>query len=157
MTKKTKGTEAETEPLPDVRKGEPFDYSLPVELKPAELQQYGRDLGASLADLQRLDTQLEEAKGANKASRKPVEAKRDRLAEALRSGKEYRDVRFQSIYDYVGNTAKVVRLDTDETVSERPLTEAERQREIEFAGDAEPGNEFPPTVDEDETQDGASV
>lgn len=122
----------------DVRRSEPFDQTLPVKLTPAELQQRGQQLGHSLAELTRLEGQLAEAKTANKAAREPVIYERDKLADQLRSGIEYRPVRCARIYDYRTGTAKLVRLDTSAVVEERPLTERERQQALDFEGPDEP-------------------
>lgn len=138
-------------PPTGVRRGEPFDQTLPVPLTPADKVQQGQQLGNALAELTRLDGQLADAKASNKAAREPILHLRDKLADQLRSGVEYRPVRCQRLLDYDSGASKVIRLDTGKVVEERPMTEAERQRALDFDGPDEPLPPDPMAAKDDPT------
>ncbi len=61
-----------------------------------------------------------------------AKAKRNKLADAVSTRRELREVTVEVKYDYELGTVTKVRTDTDEVISSREMTDQERQAELEF-------------------------
>lgn len=106
---------------------------LPVKLTDAELLARGRESGELALAIQQVHDELAAAKIAAKEKLK-VFGDRDReLDRQLRSGTEDRDVECELRFDFDAGIVRTVRLDTDEVVSERDVTDEERQSTLEQA------------------------
>ena len=56
-----------------------------------------------------------------------AESKRDELSDVVASGREYREVIVEQIFDYEAGKVREVRRDTGEKIAERDLTDEEKQ------------------------------
>lgn len=97
---------------------------LMCELTAAELLQRGD----AMADAELRIEQLKEKRGELGELIKADRTLRRKLAGAIDSGKERRDVHCVWIEDYVHSCARLIRQDTGECVDTRALTAADRQR-----------------------------
>lgn len=61
-----------------------------------------------------------------------AKAKRNKLADAVSTRRELRDVTVEVKYDYELGTVTKTRTDTDEVISSREMTDQERQAELDF-------------------------
>lgn len=87
---------------------------------------------------------LEESKGEAKEVASQYKATQDKLSATIKeaslkiaSGFETRPVECEEVIDYERGRVTTTRLDTFEVVSERPLTNAERQRGLDLQIDEE--------------------
>jgi hypothetical protein len=85
-----------------------------------EISQAVEEIGEGENELKFVSTEI---KGRIQAS----QAKLKELANKIRAGYEIKPVDCEQVLDYHNGTMTVIRLDTLEKVSERPLTVAERQ------------------------------
>lgn len=56
-----------------------------------------------------------------------AEAKRADLADVVASGREYREIIVHRVFDYEAGKVREVRTDTEQVISERGMTDEERQ------------------------------
>lgn len=110
---------------------------LPVELTKEEIFARGKELARTKDAHTAASAKLEQAKLAAKSAKeqinseiKEAEEEMRRLARAIRSGREDRDVEILDKPDFKKGVMNIVRLDTGELVRTRGLTEAERQRSL---------------------------
>lgn len=103
---------------------------LSVKLTDPELQRLGRDLAAVCDDIIAEEARTDSIKQELKARMTGLESKRTQLATLIRRGEEIRDVAVETRADYATGLVREIRLDTEELLSQRPLTEKERQPEL---------------------------
>jgi len=110
---------------------------LPVELTQDELLARGRELASVKDEHTQAQADLEAATEGWKDSKKAMqeriedhESEMRRIARAIRSGREDRDVDVREEPDFETGIMRTVRADTGDLVQSRGLTEAERQRSL---------------------------
>lgn len=114
-------------------KVEKYSTSLRVVLTPDEIADRADRAAQKLAER---DSKEEEMKAAAKHAKgviEMLEAELRQLSTEVRTRSTYAPVECERRYDYRAKTYTEVRLDTDETLTERPLTETELQRDLAFA------------------------
>lgn len=103
---------------------------LPVELNDHEILQRGRLL-SKLSNDRRMVELEKSAKAKEFSNRlKDIDGEIAKLSEVIETGQEPRDVKCQIEIDYQRKEHRVRRLDTDEVISCRALTESEQQMEL---------------------------
>jgi hypothetical protein len=112
--------------------------SLPVVLSQSELLARGKESGELSLSISQVEEDLAAAKVAAKEKLKTFEARKRELDRVLRSGIETRDVECELRFDFDAGVARTIRLDTKEVVSERPVTDEERQTSLTEAMFREP-------------------
>lgn len=100
---------------------------LPVKLTQDELLQKSAELAGTVQDCATEEIRQADIKAQLKARLAELEARRTQLVIVVTRKEEERDVRCEVLADYAALTATIVRTDTGEAVSSRPLTDAERQ------------------------------
>ena len=113
----------------DVQKAEQM---LKCDLTRDELLQFGEDLANVQSDLNELEAQLTGIKNEFKAKTAAKEAEEARLGNLLRQKYEMRDVECEVTYDFDEAVVTIKRLDTEEVVQTRPMTDIELQRELKL-------------------------
>jgi len=101
--------------------------TLPCLITDEERLQFGRDQARAAKNLQETQAAKKRAAAYHASQEKEIQASIDRLAGIIDSGIEWREVECEEIIDYDLGYRRVVRLDTGETVTSRPLTRKECQ------------------------------
>lgn len=101
-------------------------------LVPIDGQAQKSDLANKLLDVTCAIEETKEKRALVLGRKKAAEARIVELAKALKSGKEDREVECEWRHDAENNLMDLVRTDTWEVVSSRPLTDQERQLELDF-------------------------
>lgn len=105
---------------------------LSCELNELEWQNAARDLADAHKEVA---VQEQRKKDINKELTHDVDlakAKRNKLADAVSTKRELREVTVEVKYDYELGTVTKMRTDTEEVISTREMTDQERQAELEF-------------------------
>lgn len=105
---------------------------LSCELNEMEWQNAARDLADAHKEVA---TQEQRKKDITKELTHDVDiakAKRNKLADAVSTRRELRDVTVEVKYDYELGTVTRTRTDTNEEISSREMTDQERQAELDF-------------------------
>jgi hypothetical protein len=126
MSKKTDAADA---------KVEKFTASLKVQLTPLEIADRADRAASILAERDAKEEEHKAAAKHNKAVIEALEAELRRLSNEVRTKSTYQPVPCERRYVYSTNTLLEVRMDTDEVILDRALTEAERQRELPLDGE----------------------
>lgn len=100
---------------------------LPVVLSQSELLAFGKEAGELDLAMRLAREDLDAVKKAAAETAKTNEARRREIARMQRDGVEMRSVECEIRFDFDAGVARTVRLDTDEVVSERAVTDEERQ------------------------------
>lgn len=100
-----------------------FEQKLPVQLSSKEKEQKGVRLAQYLDEIETKN----EAKKRISKQMKELGEKADVLREHLTSGVEKRDVKCREVMDWKRKSVTVTRLDTGETITERPMRQDELQ------------------------------
>lgn len=111
---------------------------LPVTLTQSELLSRGRESGELSLSISQIHEDLAAAKLAAREALKMHETRKRELDRVLREGIETRAVECEIRFDFDAGLVRTVRLDTDEVVSERPVTDEERQTSLAEALFREP-------------------
>jgi plasmid stabilization system protein ParE len=101
---------------------------LEVELTASERQEAAEQLSARIDEKLQIMAQHKEQKAAMKRKEDALEDEIKRLAKAHKTGKELRAVPIDERQDIRRGVVEVYRMDTDELVTRRPLSEDERNR-----------------------------
>jgi hypothetical protein len=116
-------------------KGETRTIRLPVELTTVELVARAKSISRTIEEKRTLSDRLDEHVETSKAHTKSLESQIEALdgviadiARCVRTGREDRDV--QVFDEFEGDVVLTKRVDTNEVVSSRGMTEAERQRDL---------------------------
>jgi len=107
-----------------------FNELLMVKLEDHELQERGKELARCHRRLDQLAEELADQKQRIKADVEAVNSRVSELVRVIESRSELRAVDCTRTVDYALGVVRVVRLDTGEIYSERPLNEDERQMPI---------------------------
>ena len=122
MSKKTKGE--------SIRRLPPYTRLLPCKLTDDELREYGQDLAKVRQDILTEEARQVSLKQQLKASLTELEARSLRLSSMIARGEEARDVEVEPRLDFRKSEYCEIRADTGERISERLITEEERQEHL---------------------------
>lgn len=117
---------------PEDIKREPFRQELQVVLNAAEVADRAQRAAHLLQDHDAKEAGFKAQAADNKLVLKRIGTQIRELSEEVRSGKTYRDVPCERIYNWTDGSVKDVRTDTGEVIRERGMTEAERQKSLPF-------------------------
>jgi hypothetical protein len=104
--------------------------NLPVKLTQTELRERGDSLAAVIQDLNAEENKQVDVKAQMKARLAELDARKTQLAISISRREEYRDVAVDVLHDFGRKIVESVRQDTGETITSRPMTEAERQQPL---------------------------
>lgn len=105
-----------------------------VRLTDEELIERAQEQSRTLQTIEEMENDLKTKAQHAKAAIAEREADVKRLAVEIRDRATYRPVDCERIFDYRRGLVIEVRLDTGEQISERPMTYAEKQRELPLDG-----------------------
>jgi hypothetical protein len=132
--KRTKKTKADATQAPK-EKRERFERHLRVILTKVQVEEYA-DRAAHL--LSEMDDREESLKVAAKQAKAEIESLAARMRELsgyVRDKAKYQDVECERVFDYARGTVTETRSDTGEQLSERAMTDAERQLALDLDKD----------------------
>lgn len=135
MAKKN-GTEAKDEKkAPTEKKISEHIEQLPVKLTDTELLDRGQKLAKIQSDLAEHYANEESIKKQLKSKEAALEAERSKLAGAIRSKAEPRDVRVEEWARFKSGVIEHIRMDTGEVIFSRDLMPSERQTTLPLKGE----------------------
>ena len=105
--------------------------SLPVQLTPDELREFGQRAAREVRELADLQDEAKTAAANYKREIKENNATINALAHNINSGREYRPVAIYEVIERAQGVANVFRHDTDALVRTRPLSPSEMQTTME--------------------------
>ncbi len=105
---------------------------LPVALTEREVLQRSYRLAAIEQELEQEEQALADAKARSKQLTERLELERHYLAMVVRNGQETREVEVEHRENWREGIVECFRLDTGEQVEFRPMTPAERQRQLDL-------------------------
>lgn len=109
-----------------------FTKLLPCKLTNDELLNYGNELGSIIQDITTEEDRQVGLKQELKARLAGLESRRTGLATKVTRKEEVRDVEVEVELDFVNDMYREIRLDTGEVITERPITELERQESMDL-------------------------
>jgi hypothetical protein len=114
-----------------------YQDTLPVKLSEKELRARGSELAVAQGALEQHVAKAKDVRSKQNAKKKELEAECSRLASAVRDGEEGRKVDVIVRLGRAPGFVDVIRLDTEEVIESRPMSEKEAQRDLvdEGAGD----------------------
>lgn len=118
------------EPKPDKIQTRKETRQLACKLTEPEVTQYGRDLAAKHAENNGITADLTKMKTEFKGKLETVAASIGLLSGRIQSGVEYRDVACEETRNWTLGLVTVIRTDTGEEITRRPMREDEKQMEI---------------------------
>jgi hypothetical protein len=127
---------------PDDVKIEPFRQNLPVILKREEVEQRAQRAAHLVADHDVKAAQFKDQAAENKRALAALETQIRELSGEVRSGKTYLDVQCERVFNWTKGTVTDIRKDTGEALSERAMTEAEKQKALPFDKPGDVDDEF---------------
>ena len=110
----------------------PITKFLPCKLTDQELLDYGAELGSTIQDISAEEARQTSMKTELKARMTALEAKSAELSTKITRQEELRDVKVEPRLDFKAGIYREVRTDTGEVIRERPITDDERQEELEI-------------------------
>ena len=124
---------------PDDVKIEPFRQNLPVILKREEIEERAQRAAHLVADHDVKAAQFKDEAANNKRTLGALETQIRELSGEVRSGKTYLDVQCERVFNWTKGTVQDRRTDTGECLTERAMSEAEKQKALPFekAGDVD--------------------
>lgn len=105
---------------------------LPCKLTNEELRKYGEELANTIDEVSNEEARQESVKKEMKSTLTGLQSKLTILSSKIRRGEEYRDVQVQPEMDFKQGVYREVRTDTGAIITERPLTDDERQEALPF-------------------------
>lgn len=133
---------------PDDIKTQPYKRDLTVALTRDELDEVAQRMSHKIADRDIREAELKERAKRDKSALKDLETDIRRYANTIRDKAELREIQCERRFNFTTGRVIDVRTDTGVVLSERDMTEEERQKEIDF-GDVD--DEF-----EDDDEDEAA-
>lgn len=109
--------------------------SLPCRLTDAEMLQYGKDLARAYSETARINGELDAIKQDYKGKIAEEEATIGKISGRVHSGIETRDIECEEVKNWTAATVTVTRLDTGESIEERPMREDEKAMELSLTTD----------------------
>lgn len=104
--------------------------NIPVELTKDEVRMRGESLARKHAEWDAVESARKAAMTHAKSEEELLEADMKLLAEAIRTGKEYRDVEVREVRNDAALSMDTVRQDTGEVIEQRPLRPDELQAKL---------------------------
>jgi hypothetical protein len=124
-----------------------FTKTLPVRLSENDTIRVAKELARAQQELERAKQRKKEAAAAAEAQVKFHEAVVSKAAVTLNQGWEDRDVVCRTVHDWDTLSVRTIRMDTLETLDERPMTESERQRPLPMGDPDVPHDEEAASVE----------
>lgn len=118
-----------TRGTPEV-KIEPFQRNLRCKLTQEELTDRSQRAAHLLGERDHKDEELKAASKHGRAQIAELDAELRRVSSEVRDGATYREVRCERRYVFRTGMIQEVRMDTEEVIAERAMTERERQMEL---------------------------
>ena len=103
---------------------------LACKLTDEEQRDRGRQLAAVLGDIQSEESRHDMLKAEMKSAMAALESKRDLLQLQVSRGEETREIKVEDRAFYTEGKVRRVRLDTEETISEREIRPEEQQAKM---------------------------
>jgi hypothetical protein len=107
--------------------------TLPVKLTREELEQRAKDLAKHTRDKAEAELQKKDVVAQITSTIKSCEAQLDKLAQAINTGVEYREVKCSWDYDYERGVKWLSRDDTGAEVERQTISESEKQLRLDEA------------------------
>lgn len=117
---------------PDDVKREKFSANCKVILTTEEIAERADKAAHALKERDEKELDMKAAAKHAKSIIDDLENRVRHLSNEVRTGATYKDVACERIYNYTTGMYSEVRTDTGETLMERKLTEAEKQKELPF-------------------------
>lgn len=117
---------------PEDIKREPFRQELQVKLTAGEVAERAQRAAHLIADHDAQEAMFKEQAAENKLVLKRIGSEVRKVSEEVRSGSTYLEVACERVYNWTDGSVKDIRTDTGETIKERGMTEAERQKSLPF-------------------------
>jgi hypothetical protein len=136
-SKKKKSTKKAAPKKVATIKIEPFTQSLACALKREEIEEKAQRAAHLISDRDSREAVFKEERNAQKNQLEKLDTEIRSLSAEVREKVTFRDVSCERRYVYAQATVQDVRLDTGEILSERPMSDSEKQRELDF--DKKPG------------------
>lgn len=139
---------------------QPFTQELEVDLTSDELADRARRAAHRLQDHDAMQERHKAEAKQNRAALEEVASEIRTLSRAVREGTEFREVDCERVYNWTLGTVTDRRKDTGAVLSERAMTDAERQKALDFDDgksgdiDEEFSGEEPSGEDAKETSEG---
>lgn len=116
--------------------------SLPVALSEMEKIEYARQLAQEVAKYDLIETDKKDTTARLGKMLKEQRATLDDIAERVNTGREYREVEVEILFDFQQKMVEVKRTDTYDLVEKRPMTKVEYQAHMQtraqYGEDEEP-------------------
>jgi hypothetical protein len=109
-----------------------FSQSMKVALTKDELIEQGEIVSEAQAEFTQAEMELNSMKAQFKGKMDAAECKGRVACGLIRDKFQYRPVKCRKVLDYDKGSMTLTRLDTGEMVEHRPMSEQERQMEIDF-------------------------
>lgn len=138
MSKKKNAAAEKPTPPPRVER---FNKSLKVVLTAEEIADSADRAAQLLADHDAKEDELKAAAKHAKSVLESLSAEVRRLSNEVRTKSTYKNVECERIYDLVAGQIRELRKDIGEVIFERPMTDAERQSELDFDKKDDDGGE----------------
>lgn len=104
-------------------------------LNDAELLERGQSLGSALAEVERLEAELDSAKQSYNGKIQSEDGRAKLLQRAVIEKAEWRDVGCTWVYYYTDGKKRLYREDTGEMVEEAPISDVEIQSLLDLGED----------------------
>jgi hypothetical protein len=127
---------------PDDVKIEPFRQNLPVILKREEIEERAQRAAHLVADHDFKAAQFKDEAATNKRTLGHLETQIRELSGEVRSGKTYLDVQCERVFNWTTGMVQDRRTDTGEVLTERVMSEAEKQKALPFDKPGDVDDEF---------------
>lgn len=111
---------------------EVFDYPVEIPLSDKELIAYADELTGLDTEIKTADGVLATAKGHHKSESERITGRMGTVLDRLRTKKEYRDIECRNDFNHTEGICTIRRVDTDEAVKTRKMTDAEYKEALPF-------------------------
>ena len=105
---------------------------LAVKFTDKEKIEKGSEIAELFSEVAELKDDIKSMKKGMEAQIAEKEARINKISEELRTGQEFRSVDCQWVYDFDTGIKYLIRLDSNATAKEEPITDAERQTKLEL-------------------------
>jgi len=107
-----------------------YEAILPVELSKEELLVKSKVMSECITRIDEIDHDLRDYRARIREEQHELQSKISALAYCIRTGTEDREVECQDLADWKTGKVVTLRLDTDEEIEVREMTQNERQRSL---------------------------
>ena len=116
-------------------------WELPCALTAEELETHSEELTSSLIEIEKLKAKQKVLVADIKNKIKMHAGTVAELTSIVHDRSELREVEVESVIDYEANNVTIRRLDTDEVIEDRSLSEAEKQMQMQLESDDDSNEE----------------